>query len=179
MSIRPFAANAPSGGWCRGVRASGLQARPLGDGASARPHWFPSRRAAASPRVGALLWPAGRRVLPRLPGPDEIAYQPFHDRIAWRSLVSGLQLRSGCNLPVHLAERSPRIRLRRQATCSFLHDLVVGCEISNSEVVCNSGLTSTADRSHGTKAARCRNCVFAGQISTPCPAVDTTVVADI
>src|SRR5580658_9315823 len=56
--------SAPAG--AQVVGASGFESRPLGDGPSTRPHCFPSRRAAASPRVGALLRPAGRRVLPLL-----------------------------------------------------------------------------------------------------------------
>src|SRR6185437_10339455 len=50
------------------VRAPGRDSRPLGDGASARPlrHRRPVGRAAVGPGDGALLWPAGRRVLPRL-----------------------------------------------------------------------------------------------------------------
>ena len=34
---------------CQIVRIASRQARPLSDGASARPHWLPSRRAGASP----------------------------------------------------------------------------------------------------------------------------------
>src|SRR5579863_10057992 len=48
------------------VRAPGMEARPLRDGTPARPLWLPSGRAAARSRVGALLWPACRRVLPTL-----------------------------------------------------------------------------------------------------------------
>src|ERR1017187_264650 len=49
----------------------GLEARPLGDGASLRPHWhrWPIGRAAFSPRDGAVLWPTGGRVLPLLLAP--------------------------------------------------------------------------------------------------------------
>src|SRR5262249_42818971 len=51
------------------VGASGFESRPLGYRASARPLWLPSGRAAASARVGALLWPVGGRVLPLLLSP--------------------------------------------------------------------------------------------------------------
>jgi len=37
-----------------------------------------------------------------------IAHQPVHHRIAWRPFVGHLQLRAGCNLSVHLAQRSHR-----------------------------------------------------------------------
>ena len=61
------------------VRTSGLQAGPLGDGASARPHWLPSGRAAAGSRVGTLLWPAGGRVLPLL---LSSVHSEVHERVA-------------------------------------------------------------------------------------------------
>src|SRR5262249_1178838 len=44
----------------------GFETGPVRDGASAWPLWLPSGRATASSRVGAVLWPAGGRVLPRL-----------------------------------------------------------------------------------------------------------------
>src|SRR5580658_84378 len=44
----------------------GLYARPLGDGSSARPLWFPGGRAGFGPRNCALLGPTCGRVLPRL-----------------------------------------------------------------------------------------------------------------
>lgn len=61
------------------VGASGFEARPLSDGASARPLWLPSGRAAASPRVGILLWPAGGRVLPLLLTSER---REVHERVA-------------------------------------------------------------------------------------------------
>src|SRR5215831_4600581 len=51
------------------IGMAGFESRPLRDRSSARPLWFPSRGATASPGVGALLRPAGRRVLPLLLSP--------------------------------------------------------------------------------------------------------------
>src|SRR5215467_8037558 len=60
------------------VRAPGFEPRPLGDGAAARPRWFPIRRAGPAPRVGTLLRPAGRRVFPVLLAPiDSQVEQPI------------------------------------------------------------------------------------------------------
>src|SRR5262249_45728178 len=59
------------------VRAPGFEPRPLGDGAAARPRWFPIRRAGPAPRASTLLRPASRRVFPGLLPPlDSQAEQP-------------------------------------------------------------------------------------------------------
>src|ERR1035438_4160403 len=68
-----------AGSGAEDVGVSSFEARPLGNGASARPHWhgWPIGRAAVSPRDGAVLWPAGRRVLPLLlPPVDRQVKQP-------------------------------------------------------------------------------------------------------
>src|SRR5260370_20840125 len=63
------------------VGASSFESGPVGDGASARPlgHWWPIGRAAVGPRVGALLWPAGGRVLPLLLAS---VHGQVHERVA-------------------------------------------------------------------------------------------------
>src|SRR5579862_729221 len=64
-SRRPFILAGSRAG-AKVIGTSGFESRPLRDRASAGPHWLPSRRAAVSSGVGALLRPAGRRVLPLL-----------------------------------------------------------------------------------------------------------------
>src|SRR5215469_7180482 len=59
-------------------RAPGFEPRPLGDGAAARPRWFPIRRPGPGPRVRTLLGPPSRRVLPvLLPPVDSQVEQPI------------------------------------------------------------------------------------------------------
>src|SRR5690242_2472435 len=69
------AATGPMGRSCCGapigrevVGSPGREPLPLRYGASGRPHWHrrPLRRAGGGPVVGAVLGPAGGRVLPRL-----------------------------------------------------------------------------------------------------------------